>query len=453
MSKTNTKPTQPTKSTPAVNGEQAYREVHGVVNKLRVELDKAKSDAREAERNLEKHKARIAFIGGKLSRLLDAMRTPAIDAILTSKPSDECLRSVLKGCKGIAALRQRGATTGQITEALRKGWGEWGVRGEALCHARGGTTARVWFDKDGFWQNKKPDLEGAQLAAEVRRVLQIPEPTKPAAAKKPAARALGLPSLKAPTKPQPKPAAAKPTVKPTVKRLTPLPASVAKEQAQEPKAPKAPKAPPPAGDLRELLDVGDEIRVGHSTRAENFRTVSKLNGPMGQPGQHFWTALTQTLAGHPAGYLDLVRRGGQVFTDDGEQVLVLKHGGKATGAAPGPKIEITPGGLSDFLKRGADAQAAVDKAVAAAGRPAVPERPANQKQSWYQWASSVEPLVKTPVKPEGRFLELYQQGLRPSQAAKAFLDDRSSFPLSQSDSTPHEQMVAAAGGAGEEVAP
>jgi hypothetical protein len=218
MASTKSKTSKPTSADSARKALNEIRNLQWQAQEIdsiaRRGVDKARKALAEAE-------AHQAFIAGQLSKLPNATLAQA-RKVLDAKATDVELLKLVRACKQApwAKLQRDGASDDQITTILKVGWPQYTYSDrQTRCEAEG---PRVWIRNTSH----APTFSGKALIAEVRRVMEIPQPKatpapKPPAKKKPDGGKKGptgpaLAEAKAPASPAPK-AKSKAAKKPAAK--------------------------------------------------------------------------------------------------------------------------------------------------------------------------------------------------------------------------------------------
>lgn len=180
--------TTTTKPAEAFDADRFLTEIENLSLNLEGDLGEAEQEVDKLEEALKLARQRVEFEKGKLKRAAKVLREAGLERIIGAKPHDEVLSKVLTKIKqgGWAKYQREGATDEQILLVLKTNWPRWGNPFGGRHYHEGGEKPAVWLNSS--YRSGKPTFEGKALAAEVRRILNIPQPKKPAAAAaKPAA--------------------------------------------------------------------------------------------------------------------------------------------------------------------------------------------------------------------------------------------------------------------------
>ncbi|HWE97565.1 MAG TPA: hypothetical protein VG269_26655 [Tepidisphaeraceae bacterium] len=164
-------------------GNRKLGELRSVLYAVTDPVNTAERRVQKALEALEQELVRYRFELGKAERLTKSTAgNPGLMMALNAKPHDDTLRAMLNKAKGWDKLRRAGADDKRILFALKSQWREYEQTIGQSSRNRycGGEDPRVWIDAS---YQEKPTFRGDALAAEARRVLQIPQPGAAAAPK------------------------------------------------------------------------------------------------------------------------------------------------------------------------------------------------------------------------------------------------------------------------------
>lgn len=156
-------------------GTQKLRELNDVLYAVTRPVNAAEARVKAALATLEQALETYRFELGKAERLTKSTAgNPGLMMALNAKPHDEILRAMLNKAKGWDKLRRTGADDKRILFALKSQWRDYEqtIGQSSRNRYAGGDEPRVWIDA-GY--QEKPTFRGDALAAEARRVLQIPQ--------------------------------------------------------------------------------------------------------------------------------------------------------------------------------------------------------------------------------------------------------------------------------------
>jgi hypothetical protein len=158
---------------------------NGVHRELEQELRESESRMRAAENEMAAAKRQHDFVTSKLKRVHGLLLGHKdIMQLIQSRPHDETLKKMLaKTQSGWEKLKREGADDARILMQLKGGWRNYQQdlpNSSGRSRFEGGDRPRVWIDAD---YSAKPTFEGKALAAEIRRVMGMPQPKAKAPAK------------------------------------------------------------------------------------------------------------------------------------------------------------------------------------------------------------------------------------------------------------------------------
>jgi hypothetical protein len=167
----------------ALNGiDELWRSLNGEANAAGQAVQAATAQLKAAERRSE-------FVASKIRRVHALLRggDGDLQRILNAGPHDDALLALLKKSKPatLEAFKRTGATNDQILAHLHSAWKPYDYSGHVPRGVGGYSRGEAYAFLDPAAPNRAT-YEKAELVAEVRRVLGIPQPT---ASAKPAAKA------------------------------------------------------------------------------------------------------------------------------------------------------------------------------------------------------------------------------------------------------------------------
>lgn len=245
--------------------DRAIDDLVGAAEDAGADLAEATRKVAAARTALAEAEAEQQYAAGKAMKL--AALTEQAKKIASEQPHDGKIRAAAQACKQApwAKFQRDGVDDAQLLTVLKTGWPkqDWSTAFDRRGYGVVDVGPAVWLGKDSKY---KPTFAGVKLAAEIRRVMGLPQPKPKATPPKP--------STKTPDK---KPVATKPA-KPA-KSATPATASRQAAPDPRPSLAKAVKSTKGAGKLApgvEDVDPGEWIAraAGVVDEIESGRTYT-----------------------------------------------------------------------------------------------------------------------------------------------------------------------------------